>query len=368
MCSGSQMMQLLSAEGAANKARHYTKKQNKSESEGWLCFGEKMHHTTARAPSQRECPPPMHHVAAKRKRSPLTPYSQSTTRVQIHTAHASHCSQSNSTTLPSLNIISAEEVYSLLKLNSLHTTRQSDTADPKEMKRTQIRNSLLSTGVQVCWDQPGFPIPRQHWSVAFVAEVAEQFVSALCPSACLQILPQWEKSNPANSNSNNYILAVPSTHKNTALRPSHWKHFPSPLSPHTFMYSNSTFHQRFKISFDFNAIWYFSIFSTDVVSISSSKNRSATHKGPGVVFVKKHTLHSSFSLLSSPSKLHSDCLTNYIISWHQLTCFTSMVCAWCIALIAVCAMALVVKVTNAQPGERTKKSQVICYICNYWDE
>lgn len=31
-----------------------------------------------------------------------------------------------------------------------------------------------------------------------------------------------------------------------------------------------------------------------------------------------------------------------------------MVCAWCIALIAVCAMALVVKVTNAQPGERKK--------------
>lgn len=74
MCSGSQMMQLLSAEGAANKARHYTKKQNKSESEGWLRFGEKMHHTTARAPSQRECPLPMHHIAAKCKRTPLTSY------------------------------------------------------------------------------------------------------------------------------------------------------------------------------------------------------------------------------------------------------------------------------------------------------
>lgn len=30
---------------------------------------------------------------------------------------------------------------------------------------------------------------------------------------------------------------------------------------------------------------------------------------------------------------------------------TSMVCAWCIALIAVCAIALVVKVTKAQPGK-----------------
>lgn len=58
VCSGSQMKQLLSAEGAANKARHYTKKQNKSESEGWLCFWEKLHHTTARAPSQmNSCSP-----------------------------------------------------------------------------------------------------------------------------------------------------------------------------------------------------------------------------------------------------------------------------------------------------------------------
>lgn len=38
---------------------------------------------------------------------------------------------------------------------------------------------------------------------------------------------------------------------------------------------------------------------------------------------------------------------------------TSMVCAWCIALIAVCAMALVVKVTNAQPGERRVNSSSI---------
>ena len=38
---------------------------------------------------------------------------------------------------------------------------------------------------------------------------------------------------------------------------------------------------------------------------------------------------------------------------------TSMVCAWCIALIAVCAMALVVKVTNAQPGERRANSSSI---------
>ena len=36
-----------------------------------------------------------------------------------------------------------------------------------------------------------------------------------------------------------------------------------------------------------------------------------------------------------------------------------MVCAWCIALIAVCAMALVVKVTNAQPGERRANSSSI---------
>lgn len=59
---------------------------------------------------------------------------------------------------------------------------------------------------------------------------------------------------------------------------------------------------------------------------------------------------------------------NYTCSWHPLTCFTSMVCAWCIALIAVCAMALVVKVTNAQPGERTKRNQVVHYLHNYWDE
>lgn len=73
MCSGSQMTQLLSAEGAANKARHYTKKQNKSESEGWLRFWEKVHHTTARAPSQREFPLPMHHILAKHKEnSPYT--------------------------------------------------------------------------------------------------------------------------------------------------------------------------------------------------------------------------------------------------------------------------------------------------------
>lgn len=45
-----------------------------------------------------------------------------------------------------------------------------------------------------------------------------------------------------------------------------------------------------------------------------------------------------------------------------------MVCAWCIALIAVCAIALVVKVTNAQPGERTKRNQVIRYICSYRGE
>lgn len=81
--------------------------------------------------------------------------------------------------------------------------------------------------------------------------------------------------------------------------------------------------------------------------------------------MKKHTLHLSFSALYS-SKLHSDCLTNYILSWHPLTCFTSIVCAWCIVLIAVCAMALVVKVTNAQPGERTKRNQVIHYFHNNW--
>lgn len=108
------------------------------------------------------------------------------------------------------------------------------------MKRTQIRNSLLSIGVQVCWDQPGFPILRQHWSVAFVAGVAEQFVSVLCPSVCLQILPQWEKSNPANSNSNNYILAIPSSHKNTAFRPSHRKHSSS-LPLHAFIHTHVFF-------------------------------------------------------------------------------------------------------------------------------
>lgn len=151
---------------------------------------------------------------------------------------------------------------SFLKTNTLNTA---NTPIPEEMKRTQIRNSLLSTGVQVCWDQPGFPILRQHWSVAFVAEVAEQFVSALCPSACLQILQQWEKSNPANSNSNNYILAIPSSHKNTELRPSHWKHSPPPLCIHTdiHIYSNSTFHQRLEILFPFNSILYFGIFSAD---------------------------------------------------------------------------------------------------------
>lgn len=69
MCSGFQKRQLLSAEGAANKARHYTKKQNKSESEGWLRFWEKLHHTTARAPSQREFPLPMHQITAKRKKN-----------------------------------------------------------------------------------------------------------------------------------------------------------------------------------------------------------------------------------------------------------------------------------------------------------
>lgn len=68
-CSGSQMTQLLSAEGAANKARHYTKKQNKSESEGWLRFWEKTHHTTARAPSLRERLLLTRRIAAKRKES-----------------------------------------------------------------------------------------------------------------------------------------------------------------------------------------------------------------------------------------------------------------------------------------------------------
>lgn len=38
---------------------------------------------------------------------------------------------------------------------------------------------------------------------------------------------------------------------------------------------------------------------------------------------------------------------------------TSIVCAWCIALMAVCAMALVVKVTNAQPGKRRVKNSLI---------
>lgn len=185
------------------------------------------------------------------------------------------------------------EVYGLLKFNSLHSARQSDTAGPEETKRTQIRNSLLSTGVQVCWDQPGFPIPRQHWSVAFVAGVAEQFVSVLCPSACLQILPQWEKSNPANSNSNNYILAVPRNHKNTAPRPNHWKHFP-PLSPHTYMNSNSIFHQRFKISFAFNAIWYFVY---NAVSIASSTNRSNINTEVQEWYLWRNTQHT-YSLCS----------------------------------------------------------------------
>lgn len=41
-----------------------------------------------------------------------------------------------------------------------------------------------------------------------------------------------------------------------------------------------------------------------------------------------------------------------------------MVCAWCIALIAVCAMALVVKVTNAQPGKRRINNSSI-HLFNY---
>lgn len=45
-----------------------------------------------------------------------------------------------------------------------------------------------------------------------------------------------------------------------------------------------------------------------------------------------------------------------------------MVCAWCIALIAVCAMARVVKVTNAQPGEERRRKQVTHFISNYRDE
>lgn len=157
-------------------------------------------------------------------------------------------------------------------MNTLNTTRQSDIVIPEEMRRTQIRNSLLSTGVQVCWDQPGFPILRQHWSVAFVAGVAEQFVSALCPSACLQILPQWEKSNPANSNSNNYTLVIPAVAKTV-----HWDPdtgsvvLPSPHM-HTYIYS-----QRYKISFASNSVPVFGGFSADKVSISSSTNRSRTN-------------------------------------------------------------------------------------------
>lgn len=108
MCSGSQKTQLLSAEGAANKARHYTKKQNKSESEGWLRFWEKLHHTTARAPSQREFPLPMHHITAKRKEN--SPY---TIKPEHHRSENPHCpcitlQQSNSTMLSSLNIINVE--------------------------------------------------------------------------------------------------------------------------------------------------------------------------------------------------------------------------------------------------------------------
>lgn len=158
------------------------------------------------------------------------------------------------------------------------------------MKRTQVRNSLLSTGVQVCWDQPGFPILRQHWSVAFVAEAAEQFVSALCPSACLQILQQWEKSNPANSNSNNYILAIPSSHKNTALTQS-LEAFPS-SSMHTCRHINiQTAHfikgSKYCLLLILFCILVFSLqmkFLSQTLKIEQNKQ-----KGPGAVFVKKHT-------------------------------------------------------------------------------
>lgn len=42
-----------SAEGAANKARHYTKKQNKSESEGWFCIWD---NSTAQQSESAEAP------------------------------------------------------------------------------------------------------------------------------------------------------------------------------------------------------------------------------------------------------------------------------------------------------------------------
>lgn len=50
-CWGSQRRQ--SAEGAANKARHYTKKQNKSESEGWFCIWD---NSTAQQSESAEAP------------------------------------------------------------------------------------------------------------------------------------------------------------------------------------------------------------------------------------------------------------------------------------------------------------------------
>lgn len=50
-CWGSQRRQ--SAVGAANKARHYTKKQNKSESEGWFCIWD---NSTAQQSKSAEAP------------------------------------------------------------------------------------------------------------------------------------------------------------------------------------------------------------------------------------------------------------------------------------------------------------------------
>lgn len=50
-CWGSQSWQ--SAEGAANKARHYTKKQNKSESEGWFYIWD---NSTAQQSKSAEAP------------------------------------------------------------------------------------------------------------------------------------------------------------------------------------------------------------------------------------------------------------------------------------------------------------------------
>lgn len=130
-CWGSQRRQ--SAEGAANKARHYTKKQNKSESEGWFCIWD---NSTAQQSESAEAP--------REKRVEDKNPSQHNRNMRLMTA------RDNTTRAKALAQKTVTFTEYWARLQSLGNRRQHSRGQEESRELSSTQAAMQSTAMSIC--------------------------------------------------------------------------------------------------------------------------------------------------------------------------------------------------------------------------